>query len=149
MVAPAGSSVVVVPVTTVLPVVMVLFGRNTAVRADTADAHPWRQEQQLRDQQDGQELSGHGDTRTTAGNPSAHISQMNLGFRHDICAETLENPAPLTPPCRNDRGTQWVTATMTPSASISTARSSWSSTAPPSLQTPDFSPIANSTKPSH
>ena len=28
---------------------------------------------------------------------------MDLGFRHDCCAETLETPAPLTPPCRNDR----------------------------------------------
>ena len=30
-----------------------------------------------------------------------HISQMNLGSRHDICAKTLENPAFLTLSCRS------------------------------------------------
>src|SRR5262245_11450308 len=59
---------------------------------------------------------------------------MNLGFRHEICAETLVNPTFLTLSCRNDRGTQWVTATMTPWALTSTANSSWSSTDAARLQ---------------
>jgi hypothetical protein len=79
----------------------------------------------------------------------AHISQMNLGFRHGVCAFSPENPAFPTLSCRNDRGTQWVTATMTPCALTSTARSSWSSTARPSPVTPDSSPTGNSTTPSN
>src|SRR5262245_18906994 len=59
-----------------------------------------------------------------------------------------ENPPVLTIFCRNDRGTQWVTATMTPYVLTSTARSSWSSTVPPSPVTPDSSPIGNSMGPS-
>src|SRR5262249_57354594 len=43
------------------------------------------------------------------GCPEAHISQMKLSFRHDICANTLENAAFPTTSCRNDRGTPWVT----------------------------------------
>src|SRR5262249_25385763 len=50
---------------------------------------------------------------------------------------SLENPAFLTTSCRNDRGTQWATATMTPDGSISTAKSSWSSMARPSPVTLD------------
>jgi hypothetical protein len=76
-----------------------------------------------------------------------HISQMPLGVRHEICAEILEIPAFPTIPCHPDRGTLWVTATITPCASISTARSSWSSTARPSPVTPGSSPTANSTTP--
>ena len=44
------------------------------------------------------------------------ISQMNLGFRHGVCAFSPENPAFPTTSCRNDRRTQWVTATRTPCA---------------------------------
>ncbi|MBM3981875.1 MAG: hypothetical protein FJ304_16710, partial [Planctomycetes bacterium] len=59
------------------------------------------------------------------------ISQMTFDFRHGMCAGTLGFPAFLPLSCRNDRGTQWVTAEMTPCVWISTARSSWSSTARP------------------
>ena len=59
----------------------------------------------------------------------APISQMAFSFRHGMCAGTLGFPAFPTISCRNDRGPQWVTAEMTPSASVSTARSSSSSTA--------------------
>src|SRR6516165_2881499 len=82
------------------------------------------------------------------GHPQPHISQITLGFRHDICAKTLEFPALLTIPCQSDRGTQWVTAKRTPCASISTGTSSWSFTARPSPVTPDSWPTANLTTPS-
>jgi hypothetical protein len=48
--------------------------------------------------------------------PLAHISQMTLGFRHEICAETLEIPAFPTISCPFDRGPQGVTDSMTPCA---------------------------------
>ena len=69
-----------------------------------------------------------GGTEAEVGEGSAPISQMTFSFRHGMCAGTLGFPAFPTIPCRNDRGTQWVTAEMTHSAWISTARSSWSST---------------------
>src|SRR5262249_41878045 len=47
------------------------------------------------------------------------ISQMARSFRHGVCAFSPETPAFPTTSCRNDRGTQWVTAKTTPSASIS------------------------------
>jgi len=72
---------------------------------------------------------------------------MTFGFRHDNCAKTLEYQVFRTNSCHDDRGTQWVSAELIPSASISTARSSWSSTARLSPVTPDSSPIANSMTP--
>jgi tetratricopeptide (TPR) repeat protein len=78
----------------------------------------------------------------------ARISQMARSFRHGVCAFSLEIPAFPILSCRNDRGTQWVTATMTPCVLISTGKSSWSSTARPSPVTPGSLPIGNSTTPS-
>jgi arylsulfatase A-like enzyme len=78
----------------------------------------------------------------------ARISQMARPFRHGVCAFSRENPAFPTLSCRNDRDTQWVTAKMTPSASILIAKSSSSSTVRPSPVTPDSLPTANSTTPS-
>jgi hypothetical protein len=73
-----------------------------------------------------------------------HISQMPRPFRHGVCALSQENPAfPTTFPPRRQR-TSWVNAKTTPSASVSTAKSSWSFTARPLPATPDSSPIANS-----
>src|SRR6516165_2519943 len=39
---------------------------------------------------------------------------MDSGFRHRICANTLEKPAFPTTTWRNGRGTQWVTVKPTP-----------------------------------
>src|SRR5262249_60004253 len=48
--------------------------------------------------------------------PQTRISQIARSFRHGVCAFSLDNPAFPTTSCRNGRGTQGVTAKMTPRA---------------------------------